>query len=246
MVANTQRLLDLFDQYGAKATFFFLGWVADRFPDLVRQVASRGHELACHSYWHRTIYSLTPDEFRDDTRAAVEAIQSASGVRVTGYRAPSWSITKDSLWALDILAEEGFTYDSSIYPIHHDLYGVPGARRFPHEFNARNGVQLQEYPPSTIRVFGQNLPGAGGGYLRVFPMAYTHWVFREYEKQYRQSVIVYVHPWEVDPEQPRVFAPLRSATQALHEPESHRGPAWCLVATIPLPSIRGRAWSGRS
>jgi polysaccharide deacetylase family protein (PEP-CTERM system associated) len=204
VVSSTRRALDLFDRHNAKATFFFVGWVAEKFPQLVRDVHARGHELACHSYWHRTIYSLSPEEFRADTKAATRAIEDAAGVKVLGYRAPSWSITKDSLWALDILAEEGFVYDSSIFPIHHDLYGVPGASRFPHEVTCRNGGSLQEFPPTTVQIFGQNLPGAGGGYLRIFPLAYTNWVFREFEKRYQERVVVYFHPWELDPEQPRI------------------------------------------
>jgi polysaccharide deacetylase family protein (PEP-CTERM system associated) len=207
---NTRRVLDLFEEHDVRATFFFVGWVAKRFPALVRDVQKRGHELACHSYWHRTIYSLTPDEFRDDTRAAVRAIEDAAGVKVCGYRAPSWSITGKSLWALDILAEEGFAYDSSIYPIHHDLYGLPGAQRFPYTHTCANGASLREYPPATARFFGQNLPGAGGGYLRIFPLAYTRWFFRLFERSYEERVIVYLHPWELDPEQPRIRERLRS------------------------------------
>lgn len=210
VVASTRRALDLFDRFGAKGTFFFVGWVAEKFPRLVREVASRGHELACHSYWHRTVYSLSPQEFRDDTRAAVDAIEAAAGVRVKGYRAPSWSITKDCLWALDILAEEGFTYDSSIYPIRHDLYGVPGASRFPYQHRCGNGQILEEIPPATITVLGQNLPGAGGGYLRIFPLAYTRKVFKTFEDEYRERVVVYFHPWELDPEQPRIEGSLKS------------------------------------
>jgi polysaccharide deacetylase family protein (PEP-CTERM system associated) len=208
--ANTRRVLDLFDQHGAKGTFFFVGWVADRFPELVREVHSRGHELACHSYWHRTIYSLSPDEFRADTRRARHAIEDAAGVVVTGYRAPSWSITKDCMWALEILAEEGFTYDSSIYPIHHDLYGVPGAQRFPYTFAWENGMKLREYPPATLRFMGTNLPVAGGGYLRIFPAAYNEMAFRIFEKNYSQRVVVYMHPWEIDPDQPRIAGKLKS------------------------------------
>lgn len=210
VVESTKRTLDLFDRYHVKGTFFFVGWVAEKFPDLVRDVSARGHELACHSYWHRPVYSLTQDEFREDTRAAVKAIEDAAGVKVHGYRAPSWSITKNCMWALDILAEEGFKYDSSIYPIYHDLYGVPGAQRFPYEFTCRNGVQLKEYPPSTVRVFGQNLPGAGGGYLRIFPLAYTRWVFSKFEHSYREKVVVYFHPWELDPDQPRIAEKIKS------------------------------------
>lgn len=210
VVANTQRILELFGRYGVKATFFFVGWIAEKFPELVREVQEQGHEIGCHSYWHRTVYSLTPEEFRADTRAAVEAIESAAGVKVEGYRAPSWSITRDCRWALDVLAEEGFTYDSSIYPIVHDLYGVPGARRFPYEIRCGNGRVLREYPPATIRLLGQNLPGAGGGYLRILPLSYTRWVFRVFERSYGEKVVVYIHPWEVDPDQPRIPEKLRS------------------------------------
>jgi polysaccharide deacetylase family protein (PEP-CTERM system associated) len=207
---NTERVLNLFDEYGVKATFFFLGWVAERFPHLVREVHSRGHELACHSYWHRTIYSLDANEFRADTRRAVGAIEDASGVAVKGYRAPSWSITKDCLWALDILAEEGFVYDSSIFPIRHDLYGVPGAKRFPYAHACGNGLVIREFPPATLRFIGLTLPAAGGGYLRIFPRVYTALAFRMFERKYRQSVIVYCHPWEFDPEQPRIAGGLKS------------------------------------
>jgi polysaccharide deacetylase family protein (PEP-CTERM system associated) len=210
VVANTQRVLDLFDEHSAKATFFFVGWVAARFPHLVREVQSRGHELACHSYWHRTVYSLTPDEFRKDTRQAKHAIEDATGVAVTGYRAPSWSITKACLWALDILAEEGFTYDSSIYPIHHDLYGVPGAQRFPYTHACANGLGLWEFPPATLRFLGTNFPAAGGGYLRIFPSAFTELAFRTFENSYRERVVVYLHPWELDPEQPRIQGSVKS------------------------------------
>lgn len=207
---NTAKILDLFDKYDVKATFFVVGWVANRFPSLVQDIHRRGHELACHSFWHRTVYSISPEEFRTDTRDAVHAIEDASGTKVLGYRAPSWSITTSCLWALDILAEEGFTYDSSIYPIRHDLYGVPGAQRFPYTLRAKNGDDLREFPPATVRLFGHNLPGAGGGYLRIFPMSYTKWVFQKFERDYGERVIVYLHPWELDPNQPRINGKLKS------------------------------------
>jgi polysaccharide deacetylase family protein (PEP-CTERM system associated) len=209
VVDNCHRLLDLFDRYQVKATFFTLGWVANRFPAIVREIHERGHELACHSFWHRKVDSLTPGQFRADTREACDAIEQAASVRVTGYRAPTWSISRRSLWAFDILAEEGFEYDSSIYPIHHDLYGIPGAQRYAYVHVCENGENLLEFPPATIRVAGMNFPAAGGGYLRIFPLSYTCWVFRQFENAGR-PVVVYLHPWEVDPEQPRIKAPLKS------------------------------------
>lgn len=207
--ANCLRLLDLFERHEATATFFVMGWVARRFPALIQEIHRRGHELACHSFWHRRVYRLTPEEFRQDTLEACNAIEQAASVRVQGYRAPTWSITRDSLWALDILAEEGFRYDSSIYPIHHDLYGVPGGQRYSYTHHCANGRQLLEFPPTTARVFGTNIPAAGGGYLRLFPLTFTDWVFRQYE-QSGKPLVVYLHPWEIDPDQPRMAAGLRS------------------------------------
>lgn len=209
VVRNTHVLLDLFDRYQVRATFFVLGWVADRFPSLVREVKGRGHEVACHSYWHRRIYTLTPDEFRTDTRQAKDAIQQAASVAISGYRAPTWSVTSNSLWALDILAEEGFTYDSSIFPIHHDLYGVPGASRYPWTYTTSSGRPLLELPPATVHLLGANLPAAGGGYFRIFPLQLTEWALRRFEQEQR-SLVFYLHPWEIDPDQPRISAPLKS------------------------------------
>ena len=208
--ANTLRILDLFDAHNIKATFFFVGWVAEKFPSLVRETHRRGHEIACHSYWHRPVYHLTPEEFRDDTRKARDVIEQACGERVLGYRAPTWSITATCLWALDILAEEGFAYDSSIFPIHHDLYGVPSAQRFPHVLEASNGSRLYEFPPATVSLMGLTLPAAGGGYLRIFPLAYTDFAFRRISRKEGEAVSVYFHPWEIDPEQPRIAAGLKS------------------------------------
>jgi polysaccharide deacetylase family protein (PEP-CTERM system associated) len=210
VVSNTHRALDLLDRYSTKATFFFVGWIAHRFPSLVREVEARGHELACHSYWHRPVYSLTPSQFREDTREAKDVIEQAAGVRIIGYRAPTWSITKNCLWALDILAEEEFVYDSSIFPIKHDLYGDPDAQRLPYIYVSRSGLKLREFPPATIRIAGLNLPGAGGGYLRVFPVFYTLWMFRQAEKKRPHPLVVYFHPWELDPGQPRIREKLKS------------------------------------
>jgi polysaccharide deacetylase family protein (PEP-CTERM system associated) len=207
--ANTHRLLDLFDASHVRGTFFVLGWVAERFPALVREIVARGHEPACHSYWHRLIYTLTPDEFRQDTQHAKNAIEDACGQSVTGYRAPSFSITRRSRWALEILVESGFQYDSSVFPVTHGTYGVPDAPRGPFVVSTASGPIL-EYPMTTFRLSaGPNLPVAGGGYLRMLPAWYTRWgVHRAWQEGL--PIISYIHPWEVDPEQPRVSAPLKS------------------------------------
>jgi len=209
VVNNCRRLLDLFDRHGVKATFFTLGWVARRFPSLVREIRDKGHELACHSFWHRRVDSLTPAQFREDTRQACDAIEQAASVRVAGYRAPTWSISGRSPWAMEILREEGFAYDSSIYPIRHDLYGTPGASRYPYTHVLSDGQRLLEFPPATARVAGMTFPAAGGGYLRILPLAYTNWVFGQFERAGR-SLVLYLHPWEVDPGQPRIRGPLKS------------------------------------
>lgn len=205
---NTAKVLELFDELGVKATFFVMGWVAEKHPAIVRRIAQAGHELGCHSYAHQLIYDLTPEVFRQDTLRALEAIQQASGERVRFYRAPSFSITRRSLWALNILLEAGFTHDSSIFPIRHDLYGFPGAPEFPFVLSM-NGGTLIEYPPSTVRFLSGRLPFTGGGYLRTLPLAFQKKCFRTLEKR-GQPAMMYMHPWEFDPEQPRIKAPLRS------------------------------------
>jgi polysaccharide deacetylase family protein (PEP-CTERM system associated) len=210
VVDNTRRSMEIFARHQVQATFFIVGWVARKFPHLVREVVAAGHEAACHSYWHRTVFSLTPEEFRQDLREARDAIEQAGGQRVIGYRAPSWSITGSCMWALNILAEEEFVYDSSIYPIMHDIYGVPDAQRTPYLHRLADGRTLQEFPPATVRCFSTNIPAAGGGYLRIFPFRFTEWVFRHLEREHGQPVVVYFHPWEIDPGQPRIPGRLRS------------------------------------
>jgi len=206
---NTQRILDLLDEYGVKGTFFVLGWVADRFPQLVRQIVERGHEPGCHSYWHRRVHDLTPEAFREDTLRAKTAIEQAAGAAVYGYRAPSFSITRESLWGLELLAELGFNFDSSIYPIRHDLYGIPDANRGPFRILTKSGPIL-EFPLATFRVWGgPNMPVAGGGYLRLCPYWYTKAGLRSAWREFL-PVVSYIHPWELDPEQPRVRAPFGS------------------------------------
>lgn len=207
--ANTHRILDLFDESGVKGTFFILGWVAERYPRLVRQIVDRGHEPACHSYWHRLIYKLTPEEFRDDTRHAKDCIEQAAGEPVYGYRAPSFSVTARSAWALDVLADLGFRYDSSVFPVRHDVYGVPDAPRSPFIVNTSSGP-MTEFPMTTFRVGnGPNMPVAGGGYLRIFPYAYTKFGVQRAWKE-GLPVISYIHPWEFDPEQPRLNGRFKS------------------------------------
>ena len=206
---NTLRLLDLFDEMDVRATFFILGWVARRFPRLVREIVHRGHEPACHSYWHRRVYRLTPRQFREDTAHAKDVIQQAAAMPIFGYRAPSFSITLESLWAFEELASLGFLYDSSIFPVRHDVYGIPGATREPFRAEAVRG-EITEFPLTTFRIGrGPNLPVAGGGYLRLLPFAYTR---AGVERVWREglTVISYVHPWEIDSDQPRLNGSLRS------------------------------------
>jgi polysaccharide deacetylase family protein (PEP-CTERM system associated) len=205
VVTNTERLLDLFDEHAVRGTFFVLGWVAERHPALVRTIAGRGHELASHGYAHRLVYDQTPEIFRDDVRKAKAIIENASGRRVNGYRAPSFSVTKQSLWALDVLLEEGYRYDASIFPVRHDRYGIPDAHRWPHAMT-RAGGSLFEVPGSTVRLGGHNLPVAGGGYFRILPYAWTRWGIRRVNRVEGQPAVFYLHPWEIDPRQPRLPA----------------------------------------
>jgi polysaccharide deacetylase family protein (PEP-CTERM system associated) len=203
VVANTDRLLELFDRAGVKATFFVLGWVAVRYPRLVRAIAAAGHEVASHGHNHQLVYLLTPQQFREDVRTAKAILEDATGAPLLGYRAPSYSIVASSLWALDVLLEEGHGYDASIFPIHHDRYGIPDAERHAHTLQRASGV-LVEMPASTVRIAGMNLPVAGGGYFRLFPYGWTRWGIRRVNEAERQPVVFYCHPWEIDPGQPRL------------------------------------------
>jgi polysaccharide deacetylase family protein (PEP-CTERM system associated) len=201
---NTHRTLALLDRNRCRATFFVLGWVAEREPGLIREIAQAGHELACHSHLHRPLYRLTPAEFRDDLKRSRDAIEDAGWTKIYGFRAPTFSLTRESLWALEILAEEGFEYDSSIFPIRHDLYGIPDAPRWVHRRLLSSGRSIWEVPMSTVRVGKMNLPFGGGGYLRLLPLSYTRWAIEWMHRHHRQPVIVYFHPWELDPDQPRL------------------------------------------
>jgi polysaccharide deacetylase family protein (PEP-CTERM system associated) len=201
---STNRVLELLHRHRCRATFFVLGWIAQREPALVREVAQAGHEIACHSHLHRQIFRLTPKQFREDLRRSRQMIEDVSGRKVVGFRAPTFSVTRRSLWALETLAEEGFEYDSSIFPIRHDLYGIPEACRWIHQQKLPSGRRIWELPPSTVRVGKMNVPFGGGGYLRLAPMAFTRWAIKKTHRRERQPFMIYFHPWELDPEQPRL------------------------------------------
>ena len=191
---------------GVKGTFFVLGWIAKRHPHLVRRISEAGHELGCHSLEHRLIYLMDEAGFRRDLREARAAIEDASGAGCFVYRAPSFSVTRSSLWALRVLAEEGIRTDSSIYPVVHDRYGIPGAPRSPYR-PLKDHPTFVEFPPSTVRWLGLTLPCAGGGYLRLYPSSVTHAAIRRIREREGQPAVVYVHPWEFDPDQPSAQAP---------------------------------------
>ena len=208
VVRNTQRVLELLDEAGVRATFFVLGWTAEHYPSVVRDIAAGGHYLASHSYWHRLVYRLTPAEFREDVRRAKGVIESISGTPVYGYRAPSFSVVESSLWALDVLIEEGHTYDASIFPIRHDRYGIPDWPRQSALVRRESGSIL-EVPGTALRTHGATIP-LGGGYFRLFPYSWTRAAVRRMNERDRKAAMFYIHPWEFDPGQPRVAAPLFS------------------------------------
>jgi polysaccharide deacetylase family protein (PEP-CTERM system associated) len=213
VVPNTRRLLEMFSAHDVRATFFVLGWVADKFPALIKDISAAGHELASHGYHHQLVYLLTPSQFREDVRRSKGTIEQIAGAPVRGYRAPSFSIVKQSLWALDVLIEEGFAYDASIFPIRHDRYGIADAPRHAHVIQRASGSIL-ELPSSTVKVGQTNYPIAGGGYFRLFPYAMTKWGISQVNTADLQPVMLYIHPWEVDREQPRLPGPM--TTQLRH------------------------------
>jgi polysaccharide deacetylase family protein (PEP-CTERM system associated) len=196
------RLLDAFDATQNRATFFVLGWIAERHPELLRKIDDRGHEIACHGYGHELVYELGPKRFRQDLKRARAAIEDATGIAVAGYRAPSYSITSASLWALPILVEEGFSFDSSIFPIRHPRYGIPDFARRPVRLELGGGATIREFPMTTLSLGPVNFPLSGGAYLRFLPPALFHWGLARLEAK-AEPTVLYVHPWEIDPGQPR-------------------------------------------
>jgi len=198
---NMERILALLDEQGVHATFFVLGWIAERYPRLPRAIVDHGHELASHGYEHIRITRQTRADFARDIRRTKSLLEDTGGVAVHGYRAASYSVDKTNLWAHDELQEAGYRYSSSIYPIHHDLYGIPDAPRFP--FYPRDNAEFLEIPITTTDVFGRRLPCGGGGYFRLYPYRFSRWALRRVNRKDRQPSVFYFHPWEIDPEQPQ-------------------------------------------
>lgn len=198
---NTLRILDLFETHQVKATFFTLAWVAERYPQLIRRIVAGGHELASHGYEHTRVTDQTPEQFRQDLKISRQILEDIGGQAVIGYRAASYSIIAKNLWALEILEAEGYQYSSSIYPVKHDLYGIPDAPRF--AFRPDNAPGLLEIPISTLPVFGRNMPCGGGGFFRLYPYPVSKWAYRFINGREKQPGIFYFHPWEIDAEQPR-------------------------------------------
>jgi polysaccharide deacetylase family protein (PEP-CTERM system associated) len=210
VAASTDRILQMLDAHHVKGTFFVLGWVADHVPGLVQRIAAAGHEVACHGYSHQLIYNQDPQTFRQETARAKALLEDQIGAPVNGYRAASFSITPRSRWALDTLIEMGFKYDSSIFPVRHDRYGMPGASRVPGYIESPSGACIAEFPMSTALVAGTPIPVSGGGYFRLLPYAGIRAGLRSINDTEGQPFTFYLHPWEIDPEQPRVRVGLLS------------------------------------
>jgi len=198
--ANITPILKILKKRGVRATFFVVGWVAEKHPEVVHSIMADGHDIGCHSYWHRNIYDLSLEEFKEDTLRAKTVLEKLTGKKITSYRAPSYSVTKKTLWALDVLRDMGFTTDSSIFPIKHDIYGIPDSPRFKYRLNQHG---IDEYPMSTVKFFGRTIPVAGGGYFRLFPYWFTKFALQKINNKELQPFVFYLHPWEIDDNQPR-------------------------------------------
>ena len=237
---NTHRVLDILDYWGLRGTFFVLGWVARRHPGLIKRIAAAGHEVACHGYAHQRITTMTRQAFEKDVTKARKLLQDLSGQPVDGYRAPSYTITAQTQWALEVLIDAGFTYDSSIFPIKHDLYGMPGAARFPHDIVCQNGI-IKEFPPTTISLnlsgWKVNLPVAGGGYLRLLPVKWISAAF-SHLNQGGNPCMLYFHPWEIDPNQPRIKSSFKSRFRHYLNLETTEGKLRSLFARHRFTSMR--------
>ena len=202
------KLLNLLEESATKGTFFILGYVAEKSPQLVKEITRRGHEIGSHGYSHQFVYRQSPNEFRQEMIRSLDILEKLSGQKILSYRAPFFSITQSSLWALEILADLGILFDSSIFPVINYRYGIPQAPRFPHWIVTKNGSKILEFPISTLRILGKNIPVAGGAYFRIFPYQFTKAGIRNLNRK-NQPVIFYLHPWEIDPEHPKIKLPRR-------------------------------------
>ncbi|NOY53063.1 MAG: DUF3473 domain-containing protein [Deltaproteobacteria bacterium] len=232
------RILDLFDRYKTNATFFVLGWIAERHPALIGEIHARGHEIASHGYEHRLIYESSPNHFAGDLERSRKTLEDITGHGILGYRAPSYSITRENMWAFDALIEQGFVYDSSIFPIHHDRYGISGSPRFPYTIRRKNG-RILEFPLSTARIMGGNIPVAGGGYLRLFPFPLIRWGLRHINRKEKEPFILYFHPWEIDPEQPRQAVNAVTRFRHYHNLNRMEGKIEHLLQEFTFTSVSG-------
>lgn len=244
---NTGRILDVLDAHGVKGTFFVLGWVAQRLPRLVKAIHDRGHEIACHGFAHERITRMSREDFRSDIRRTKSLLEELCGKRVLGYRAPSFSITNATLWALDILIEEGFLYDSSVFPIRHDVYGIRDAPLRPHDVERPAG-RIKEFPLSTVQfnlmAKTLRLPVAGGGYLRLFPLGLLKWSLRRINRVGGYPAVLYFHPWEIDPGQPRIKAGIKSRFRHYNNLEGTLGKVEALLSAFafaPMAEVLGIA-----
>nr|WP_310447417.1 XrtA system polysaccharide deacetylase [Thiobacillus sp.] len=241
---NIDVILQLLDEADASATFFTLGWIAERYPQVVRRIVDSGHELASHGYGHERVSDLTPEQFRSDITRAKHILEDLGGVAVRGYRAPSFSINQNNWWAVDELENAGYVYSSSIYPVKHDHYGMPDAPRFPNRPNGADGIL--ELPPTTLALLGRNLPAAGGGWFRLLPYALSRWMLQRVNTQDQAPCMFYFHPWEMDAGQPRQSG-LSTRTRFRHYVNLQRMPGrmkkllndfeWDRVDRVFLPSL---------
>lgn len=213
---NVDCILAMLDEHDTKATFFTLGWVAERYPNLVRSIVDNGHEVASHGYGHERASDQTPENFFSDINLAKLLLEDITGVKVSGYRAPSFSIGEKNLWAFECLERAGYRYSSSVYPIRHDHYGMPNAPRHAHQIG-----QLLEIPPTTLRLLSRNWPASGGGYFRLMPYKLSSWMIRRVNEVDQLPAVFYFHPWEVDPDQPRIVG-ISAKTRFRHYLNLHR------------------------
>jgi polysaccharide deacetylase family protein (PEP-CTERM system associated) len=236
VVWQTERLLTLFEREQVRATFFTLGWICRKHPDLIRRIVREGHELACHGDAHKMITQMSPEEFREDIATAKEILEDTAGVAVDGYRAPTFSVVRETKWALDVMRDVGFRYDASIFPIRHDRYGIPDAPRWPHRIEHGHGKGLVEFPSTTLRVLGRNLPVGGGGYLRLLPMEYTRMALQHLAQQ--GPCMVYLHPWEIDALQPRFGLGRLATWRSYHNLNDMELRLSTLLKTLPFGTTR--------